>query len=199
MAKKKATMKLTGDELRSKLAERARRMPWRQFSKSLLPDEHRELTFFGGSAVDFWRTYNANETLRRQTTEQPPKSHAQIKREVDEVLAGKAGRADKFTGAGMGDPRTWGRLSSIPGGAVADFSVRLGGLSYRVTVSPDQYRGGYRALLISEGVGIILDENGSSPSDALTRLARSLRNSGDTVDSKIAEEIARHAWFSMKL
>jgi hypothetical protein len=41
MTKKKAKTKLTGDELRSKLAERARRMPWRQFSDSLLPDEQR--------------------------------------------------------------------------------------------------------------------------------------------------------------
>jgi len=171
MAKKKAKTKLIGDELRSKLAERARRMPWRQFSDSLLPDEHRELTFFGGSVVDFWRTYNTDETLRRQQgasvshakrgtlpelaihtlpyarralvvlsgmydrgqlsleeyeaaqarvferwpSLEPKKSHAQIKREVDEILAGKRSRGHLSSE----DAR---RLKALPDAAICNAS-----------------------------------------------------------------------------
>jgi hypothetical protein len=72
MTKKKAKTKLTSDELRLKLAKRA---------------------------SNAMRTYNADKTLRRQALalEQPKKPHAQIKREVDEILAGKH---DGTSGAG---------------------------------------------------------------------------------------------------
>jgi hypothetical protein len=75
---------------------------------------------------------------------------------------------------------------------IADFDVRVGGLEYRVIIRPDSHRGGYGAALVSNGVGIIMDENGISPSDALTRLARSLEV-GDGTDRKIADEIYKHS------
>lgn len=85
-----------------------------------------------------------------------------------------------------------------PVGAVADFGVTIGGLRYRVTVEPDRLRGGYAARLRSEGIGTIMEPNGTSPSDALTRLARDLM-AGDASDRKIAKEVVRHAWFPLRL
>jgi hypothetical protein len=85
-----------------------------------------------------------------------------------------------------------------PAGAVSDFGVTIGGLHYRVNVEPDRQRGGYTARLRSEGIGTIMEPNGTSPSDALTRLARELM-AGDATDRKIAKEIARHAWFPLRL
>jgi hypothetical protein len=82
--------------------------------------------------------------------------------------------------------------------AVSDFGFMIGGLHYRVTVVPDHHRKGYSAKLVSEGIGTIMEPNGSSPSDALTRLARELA-AGDATDRKIAKEIARHAWFPLRL
>lgn len=83
--------------------------------------------------------------------------------------------------------------------AVADFGFTIGrGLRYRVVVKLDPQRGGYSAKLIADGLGTIMEPNGTSPSDALTRLARDLW-SGDATDRKIAKEIVRHAWFPLKL
>lgn len=81
---------------------------------------------------------------------------------------------------------------------VSDFTVRVGNLGYRVSTGIDFDRGGYRARLIAEGIGTVMDENGASPSDALTRLARGLHDNGDATDRKIAQEIARHAWFPLR-
>jgi hypothetical protein len=113
------------------------------------------------------------------TSKTPP---AQLDREIQEAL---------------GDPKTWGRTDAIPTATVSDFSVRIGGLGYRVTTSKDFDRGGWRSRLIAEGIGMIMDENGASPSDALTRLVRSL-DSGDATDRKLAHEIARRAWFPLE-
>ena len=83
--------------------------------------------------------------------------------------------------------------------AVSDFGFTVGrGLRYRVIVKPDAPRGGYSAKLVAEGLGAVMEPNGTSPSDALTRLARELW-AGDVTDRKIAKEIARHAWFPLKL
>lgn len=98
----------------------------------------------------------------------------------------------------LGDPKSWGRSDTVPAGTVSDFTVRVGRLGYRVTVGRDSDRGGYRARLIAEGVGMVMDENGTSPSDALTRLARSL-DGGDDTDRKIAREIVKRAWFRLEL
>lgn len=113
------------------------------------------------------------------TARKPP---AQLDREIQTALS---------------DKTTWSRADSVPTGTVSDFSVRVGSLGYRVTTGRDFDRGGYRARLIAEGIGMTMDENGSSPSDALTRLARSLHDSGDATDKKLAQEIARHAWFPL--
>lgn len=82
--------------------------------------------------------------------------------------------------------------------AVSDFAFSLGGLRYRVIVAPDRHRKGYSAKLVSDGIGTIMEPNGNSPSDALTRLAREL-GAGDATDRKIAKEIVRHAWFPLRL
>ena len=83
--------------------------------------------------------------------------------------------------------------------AVSDFGFTIGkGLRYRVTVGPDRHRGGYSAKLVADGLGVIMEPNGTSPSDALTRLARELWAS-DATDRKIAKEIVKHAWFPLKL
>lgn len=112
------------------------------------------------------------------------KSRVQLKREIRDAVSS--------------DPRDWGKSSHSTTGAIADFSVRVGGLGYRATVYPDAHRGGYVARLISEGAGVVMEPNGTSPSDALTRLARDLW-AGDATDRKIAREIARHAWFKLDL
>lgn len=84
-------------------------------------------------------------------------------------------------------------------GSVSHFGFSVGrGLRYQVDVAPDPHRKGYSARLISEGVGTIMEPNGTSPSDALTRLARELW-AGDATDKKIAHEITRRAWFPLKL
>lgn len=84
-------------------------------------------------------------------------------------------------------------------GAVSHFGFTIGkGLRYTVDVAPDRHRGGYSARLRSEGIGTLMEPNGSSPSDALTRLAKELWT-GDATDKKVAKEIARHAWFELKL
>ena len=83
-------------------------------------------------------------------------------------------------------------------GAVSHFGFSIGGLRYAVDVAADLHRGGYSARLRSEGIGTIMEPNGTSPSDALTRLAREL-SAGDATDRKIAKEIARHAWFPLRL
>ena len=83
--------------------------------------------------------------------------------------------------------------------AVSDFGFSISpGLRYRVIVRRDTSRGGWSAKLSSEGVGTIMEPNGASPSDALTRLAKEL-SAGDATDRKIAREIARHAWFPLKV
>jgi len=105
---------------------------------------------------------------------------------------------DREIQAALGDPTSWGRADSVPTATVSDFTVRVGSLGYRVTTSRDSDRGGWRARLIAEGVGMVMDENGSSPSDALTRLARSL-DGGDGTDRKVAREIAKRAWFRLEL
>lgn len=83
-------------------------------------------------------------------------------------------------------------------GAVSDFGFSIGGLRYRVIVEPTG-RGGYRARLISVGIGTIMEPGGSSPSDALTRLARELWSGWDDTDRKIAKEIVKYAWFPLRL
>ena len=83
-------------------------------------------------------------------------------------------------------------------GAVSSYGFAIGGLHYAVDVARDLHRGGYSARLRSEGIGTIMEPNGTSPSDALTRLARELWT-GDATDKKIAKEIARRAWFPPKL
>lgn len=97
------------------------------------------------------------------------------------------------------DATTWGQASSAPAEAVADFSFTIGrGLRYRVTVRRDSQRGGYSARLIADGVGVLMEPNGTSPSDSLTRLARELWG-GDGTDHKIAREIVQRAWFPLSL
>lgn len=83
-------------------------------------------------------------------------------------------------------------------GAVSSFGITLGGLHYAVDVAQDPHRGGYSARLRSDGIGTIMEPNGKTPSDALTRLARELW-AGDATDKKIAKEIVKHAWFFLKL
>jgi hypothetical protein len=83
--------------------------------------------------------------------------------------------------------------------AVSDFGFTVGkGLRYRVTVKPDDRRGGYSAKLVAGDLGTIMEPNGTSPSDALTRLARELW-AGDATDRKIAKEIVKYAWFPLRL
>jgi hypothetical protein len=93
-------------------------------------------------------------------------------------------------------------VSDIPKGtpdAVSDFGFSLSpGLRYRVIVRRDLNRGGWSARLISEGIGTIMEPNGTSPADALTRLAKEL-SAGDATDRKIAREIVKHAWFPLKV
>lgn len=81
---------------------------------------------------------------------------------------------------------------------VTRIGIAIGGLHYTVDVASDLQRGGYSARLISEGIGTIMEPNGTSPSDALTRLARELW-AGDATDKKIAKEIVKYAWFPLKL
>jgi hypothetical protein len=82
---------------------------------------------------------------------------------------------------------------------VTDFGFVIGhGLDYRVKVVPDRSRGGYTAKLIAGGAGVMMEPNGKTPADALTQLARDLW-AGDATDRKIAKEIARYAWFPLKL
>jgi hypothetical protein len=83
-------------------------------------------------------------------------------------------------------------------GAVSSFGFNIGGLHYAVDVARDFHRGGYSARLRGEEVGTLMEPNGTSPSDALTRLARELW-AGDAVDKKIAKEITRYAWFPLEL
>lgn len=84
-------------------------------------------------------------------------------------------------------------------GSVSSFGFTIGrGLRYQVDVAPDPHRGGYSARLRGEGIGTIMEPHGSSPSDALTRLARELAG-GDATDRKIAKEIARYAWFPLRV
>lgn len=83
--------------------------------------------------------------------------------------------------------------------AVADFGFSISpGLRYRVIVRRDFERGGWSARLISEGIGTIMEPNGTSPSGALTQLAKEL-SAGDATDRKISREIVKHAWFPLKV
>jgi len=76
----------------------------------------------------------------------------------------------------------------VNGGEDVDFTIRVGQLGYRVTVRSDPYRGGYVARLIADGIGTVMEPNGSSRSDALARLVSGL-SAGDVTDRKIAREI----------
>lgn len=114
------------------------------------------------------------------------KSPAQLDREIKERL-------------GLGDRLTWGTARNAPTGTVSDFTLTVGsGLHYRVTVAPDFDRGGYSARLVAAGAGVVMNPNGTSPSDALTRLARELW-AGDATDQQIAKQIKAHAWFPLQL
>lgn len=82
---------------------------------------------------------------------------------------------------------------------VFDFRFTVGrGLGYRVTILPDRDRGGWSAKLVADGIGTLMEPNGKSPSDALTRLARELW-AGDTRDRTMARKIAKLAWFPLKM
>lgn len=99
----------------------------------------------------------------------------------------------------MSDPAApWHGRNIARTGAVSSFGFAIGGLRYHVDVARDLDRGGYSAKLRSEGIGTIMEPNGTSPSDALTRLAQEL-HAGDATDRKIAKEIVRHAWFPLRL
>lgn len=79
---------------------------------------------------------------------------------------------------------------------VSNFGVNLGGRQYRVSVVADRHRGGYSARLNAVGIGVTMEPNGKSPSDALTRLVHELRDFGDRA---LAKEIAKYAWFPLKI
>lgn len=96
----------------------------------------------------------------------PKKS--QIERDIREVRAGRAPAGND--------------------GQDIDFTIRVGQLGYRVTVRSDPYRGGYVARLIADGIGTVMEPNGSSRSDALARLVSDLF-AGDATDRKVAREI----------
>ena len=88
---------------------------------------------------------------------------------------------------------------STASAGIFDIGFTVGrGLRYRVTINPDRHRGGWSAKLVADGIGTIMEPNGKSPSDALTRMARELW-SGNATDRNIARKIAKHAWFPLKL
>jgi len=90
-------------------------------------------------------------------------------------------------------------MSTAASANVFDFRFTVGrGLHYRVTILPDRERGGWSAKLTAEGIGTLMEPNGKSPSDALTRLARELW-AGDARDRTVARKIAKLAWFPLKL
>ena len=80
--------------------------------------------------------------------------------------------------------------------AISNFGVNVKGRTYTVTVASDPQRGGYSAKLKATGLGVIMEPNGTSPSDALTRLVRELQDFGD---KPLAKEIAKYAWFPLKV
>ena len=80
--------------------------------------------------------------------------------------------------------------------AIFDFAVTYKGGWYRVRVAPDRHRGGYSAKLTSDGIGTIMEPNGTTPQDAMTRLIRELAQFGDR---PLAKEIARRAGFPLKV
>lgn len=80
--------------------------------------------------------------------------------------------------------------------AVSDFGFTVKGGTYRVRVAPDRHRGGWSAKLTSVGIGTIMEPNGVTPSAALTTLVRELAEFGDR---PLAKEIAKYAWFPLKV
>lgn len=80
--------------------------------------------------------------------------------------------------------------------AVSDFGFTVHKGQYRVRVAPDPHRGGYSAKLTSVGIGTVMEPNGKTPSAALTALVTELAEFGDR---PLAKEIARYAWFPIKV
>lgn len=70
-----------------------------------------------------------------------------------------------------------------------DFTIHSG--QYRVRVVPDSE--GYRAKLISVGIGTIMEPHGNSPTEALIELAGELYADGTALNRKMAKDIARQA------
>lgn len=72
-----------------------------------------------------------------------------------------------------------------------DFTVHNG--RYRVLVVPNDSDRGYRAKLISVGIGTIMEPAGNTPTEALIALVRDLHADFSTGDRKLAKEIAKRA------
>lgn len=73
------------------------------------------------------------------------------------------------------------------GTPVWDFTIHSD--QYRVRVVPEGR--GYRAKLISVGIGTIMEPHGRTPTEALTELVRALSDT-DAYERKLAKEIVRH-------
>ena len=69
-----------------------------------------------------------------------------------------------------------------------DFTIHSG--QYRVRVVPEGR--GYRAKLISSGIGTIMEPHGRSPTEALITLARELYETESVFERKLAKDIVRH-------
>src|SRR5207249_1745536 len=64
---------------------------------------------------------------------------------------------------------------------------------YRVRVVPES-RGGYRAQLISTGIGTIMEPHGNSPTQALTALVNELYEAESAMERKLANDIVQHTF-----
>lgn len=74
--------------------------------------------------------------------------------------------------------------------ALWDFTIGQG--QYRVRVVPNDIGRGYRAKLISIGIGTIMEPPGNSPTEALMALVQDLYADFGSGDRKLAKEIVRH-------
>ncbi len=72
-----------------------------------------------------------------------------------------------------------------------DFTIHDG--QYRVRVVPNDIDRGYRAKLISVGIGTIMEPAGNTPTEALMALVQDLYADFSTGDRKLAKEIAKRA------
>jgi hypothetical protein len=72
-----------------------------------------------------------------------------------------------------------------------DFTIHSG--QYRVRVVPNDIGRGYRAKLISVGIGTIMEPAGNTPTEALMALVKDLHADFSTGDRRLAKEIAKRA------